>query len=880
MISFFASIGQYGAPRGYIHTCSESPVIMDLVLATLLVAKERVRKGAEKGLDFTYDQIKAVDYSKVHHVKRAYESDVKPLVAELRDSLTKFEQEFHKEVLEMKEIFEGMETDVDEYCYASSKLPCMFNDKCLNCENLETEFFNQKENAENKSLNEILKRFAKLEEYSISLDLSLQHYKEKMICNKSWKKHDASLISKMNSKSYEINDLKAQLQEKSTVVNELKNMLTKLKGKSVNTQCNSLSQKLKDEIVSLEFQDLLEQARALKPSDENLDYAIVMWYLDSGFSKHMTGQCDKLINFVSKFIGTVRFDNDHSAAIMGYRDLQIRNILISRVYYVEGLGHNLFLVVWFCDSDLKVTFRKHTCFVRNLEGVDLLSGSCGYNLYTISLEDMMKSSPIYLLSKASKTKLWLWHRRLSHLNCSTINQLAKEGLVKDNYSRFTWVKFLRTKDETLEVIIKFLKQAQVSLQATSRFIHTDNGTEFVNQTLRSYYEDVGITHQTSVARTPQHNSVVKRKNYLKFLHVFGALCYLTNDGEDLGKLKLKADIGINIGYSPTKKAYRIYNKSTRMIMEMYFKPSPSDVSLTISAATLPQDTTRETSSTTIDQDAPPQSTTPNTEATITQIQDTNVKEPNQENEDAEFDSDNFTNPFAPPETSSPESSTRIIEAIQEEIHEFERLQVWELVPRPSNIMLISLKWIFKVKLDEYSSVLKNKDSICHSQEYDGLSDGRKDSIFKWGTKGRGVCESTRRVYGSRSSELRIQILESSLQIQASSTSLDYKFLKVPEASSLINQKWALESLKKYGLESSDYVETPMVERSKIDEDPQGTQVDSTRYKSMVGSLMYLTASRPDLIFAVYMCARYQAKPIEKQLTAVKHLLGINMSFCT
>ncbi|GKF01308.1 hypothetical protein Tco_0028231 [Tanacetum coccineum] len=101
--------------------------------------------------------------------------------------------------------------------------------------------------------------------------------------------------------------------------------------------------------------------------------------------------------------------------------------------------------------------------------------------------------------------------------------------------------------------------------------------------------------------------------------------------------------------------------------------------------------------------------------------------------------------------------------------------------------------------------------------------------------------------------------------------LDYKFLKVPEASSLINQKWALESLKKYGLESSDYVETPMVERSKIDEDPQGTQVDSTRYKSMVGSLMYLTASRPDLIFVVYMYARYQAKPTEKQLTTVKHV---------
>ncbi|GKD65285.1 hypothetical protein Tco_1307393 [Tanacetum coccineum] len=99
---------------------------------------------------------------------------------------------------------------------------------------------------------------------------------------------------------------------------------------------------------------------------------IVLWYLDSRCSKHMTRHRNKLINFVSKFIRTVLFGNDHFAAIMGYRDLQMGNILISHVYYVEGLGHNLFSVGQFCDSDLEVAFRKHTCFVRNLEGVDLL----------------------------------------------------------------------------------------------------------------------------------------------------------------------------------------------------------------------------------------------------------------------------------------------------------------------------------------------------------------------------------------------------------------------------------------------------------------------------------------------------------------------------
>ncbi|GJR19395.1 integrase, catalytic region, zinc finger, CCHC-type containing protein [Tanacetum coccineum] len=157
---------------------------------------------------------------------------------------------------------------------------------------------------------------------------------------------------------------------------------------------------------------------------------IVLWYLDFGCSKHMTRHRDKLINFVSKFIGMVQYGNDHFAAIKGYKDRQMGSIHISRVYYVEGLGHNLFSVGQFCNSDLEVAFRKHTCFVQNLEGVDLLSGSSGSNLYTISMVEMMKSSPICLLFKAAKTKSWLWHRQLSHLYFCTINQLAKQGLVK------------------------------------------------------------------------------------------------------------------------------------------------------------------------------------------------------------------------------------------------------------------------------------------------------------------------------------------------------------------------------------------------------------------------------------------------------------------
>ncbi|GKB67765.1 retrovirus-related pol polyprotein from transposon TNT 1-94, partial [Tanacetum coccineum] len=168
---------------------------------------------------------------------------------------------------------------------------------------------------------------------------------------------------------------------------------------------------------------------------------------------------------------------------------------------------------------LEVAFRKHTCFVRDLDGVDLIKGSHGTNLYTISVEDMIRSSPICLLSKASKNKSWLWHRRLNHLNFGTLNDLARKDLVRglprlkfEKDHLFTWVKFLRSKDQTPAFVINLLKQLQVGLNKTVRFVRTDNDTEFVNKDLTDYYESVSITHEKTILRTPQQNGVVKRWN--------------------------------------------------------------------------------------------------------------------------------------------------------------------------------------------------------------------------------------------------------------------------------------------------------------------------------------------------------------------------------
>nr|GFA56696.1 integrase, catalytic region, zinc finger, CCHC-type, peptidase aspartic, catalytic [Tanacetum cinerariifolium] len=514
------------------------------------------------------------------------------------------------------------------------------------------------------------------------------------------------------------------------------------------------------------------------------DYSLFTW-VEFLRSKDETSYfIIKFLKMIQKFLGTVKFGNDHVAKIMGYGDYQIGNVIISTVYYVEGLGHNLFSLGQFCDSDLEVAFRQHTCFIRNLDGVDLLTGSRGNNLYTLSLQDMLASSPICLLSKASKTKSWIWHRRLSHLNF-------------------------------------------------------DNGTEFVNQTLRDYYEEVGISHEISVARSPQQNGAVKRRNRtlieaactmliydqallflwveavattcftqnrsiirlrhgktpyellhsklpdLSFFHVFGALCYPTNGSENLGKLQPKADIGIFIGYALSKKAFRIYNRRTRRIVETIhvdFDELTTMASEQRSSGPALNEITHETISSGLvqkssssasyvppsrndwdllfqpmfdellnphpsDQDAPSpcKFLTPTEIQSLVILQD--VGNDNLDIEVAHMGNDPLlgvtileVTSEQSSSTASPQSnvqsnhprthynskwtkdhplnyiigllsrpvSTRLQLHEQEELNKFERLEVWELVPRPDKVMVITLKWIYKVKLDELGGILKNK----------------------------------------------------------------------------------------------------------------------------------------------------------------------------
>ncbi|GKE83996.1 retrovirus-related pol polyprotein from transposon TNT 1-94, partial [Tanacetum coccineum] len=156
---------------------------------------------------------------------------------------------------------------------------------------------------------------------------------------------------------------------------------------------------------------------------------LILFIVDSGCTKRMTGNLMLLCNFVEKYLGTVHFSNDQVALILGYGDLVQGNIMINRVYYDEGLNHNLFSVGHICDADLEVAFWKSTCFIRDLQGNDLLTGNCGSDLYTISIQETTSSTPLCFMAKALPTQAWLWHRRLSHLNFDYINLLLKKDVV-------------------------------------------------------------------------------------------------------------------------------------------------------------------------------------------------------------------------------------------------------------------------------------------------------------------------------------------------------------------------------------------------------------------------------------------------------------------
>nr|GEW88971.1 integrase, catalytic region, zinc finger, CCHC-type, peptidase aspartic, catalytic [Tanacetum cinerariifolium] len=804
--------------------------------------------------------------------KECYLTEFIPFFKTLKEHFEGIQKALTKEIKEMKEIFKELEAEVEQndvnrkyvfYIATNSELTVsrftemhdahtVLQARCLK---LEAELSKLNDKIKKDDHNELVKRFSNLKNASIQgkgnaikkLRMQISQLKETL--------SEADRTLDFTALDFQI----TQLTKKVTVLQEQNELLAN--NREVHLD---YLKHLMESVATL--REIVEEARTERPLDRSLDTACC--------SKHMIEDRSRLRNFIKKFIGTVRFRNDNFGAIMGYGYYAIGDRVISR----------------------------HSCYVRDTDVVELIKGSRGSNLYTISVEDMLKSSPIFLLSKASKNKSWLWHRRLNHLNFGTINDLARKDLVR-GLPRLKFKKDHLCSACQLEKSKKHTHKPKVentNLEVLNTFhmdlcrpmrVQTINGKKYILVTVYDY-SSVGIFHQKSVLRTPQQNDVVKRRNHtlveasrtmliffkaLMFLwaEAVATACYTQTDlsftlvitkshtsCEDLGKLQPITNIGIFVGYAPSRKVYRIYNKRTRRIMETihvqfdklsepmapvqlgtgsmpsfllprhislglvhnsvpaapYVPPTNKDLEITFqpmfdeylkhprverlvcpaTAAPVPVISASTPPSTTIDQDAPsPSHSSPSSELQPPILNQDIAAESTliKDNPFAHADNDPFVNVFAL-EASLVASSGDASSAES----------TYELVPPPDCVMIIALKWIYKVKLDEYGDVLKNK---------------------------------------ARSTDTYLSSEEGSVWLKA-----------VPSG-------------VKFGMDSCDPVDTPMVDRIKLDEDPLGTPVDQTRFCSMVGSLMYLTASKPDLVFAVCMCARYQTSPTKNHLEALK-----------
>nr|GEV00448.1 hypothetical protein [Tanacetum cinerariifolium] len=445
----------------------------------------------------------------------------------------------------------------------------------------------------------------------------------------------------------------------------------------------------------------------------------------------------------------VKFGNDHVEKIMGYGDYQIGNVTISRVYSVEGLGHNLFSVRQFWDSDLEVAFR-----------------------------DMMAFSSICFLSKASKTKSWLWHQSLSHLNFGAINHLARQGLVRG-------LPKLKFEKDHLCYACAMVKSKKKSHKPKSKdtnqeklyLLHMDLCGPMCVESV-----NVGISHETSLARSPQQNGVIERRNHTLIEAAHTMLIY------EQASLFLWAEAVASACYTQNRSFVRLHHGKTpyellhgklpnlsRIIETIHFdfdeltaisseqsssgpalyEMTPATISSGLSllpqapevialiaevVALEPAESTGSPSSTTVNQDAPSPIKCQTTPKTPPPVIPNDVEEDNHDIKVAHMGNDPF---FGMPilkdhpleniiDQLARPVSTRLqlheqalfcyydafltsvepkmykdaltqscwIEAMQEEINEFERLRVCELVPQPDNVMVITLKWIYKVKLDE------------------------------------------------------------------------------------------------------------------------------------------------------------------------------------
>ncbi|GKA73720.1 retrovirus-related pol polyprotein from transposon TNT 1-94 [Tanacetum coccineum] len=820
------------------------------------------------------------------HTKAYFRDEIISFVKALKDLFNSFNQYLVDELSEVQNVFHQMEQAVEQHHLESQTFECL---------QLETEL--QTDFIEKEIYDKLFKSFTTLEKYCISLEVDSQlnqeiFQRDNFVSNQSAPSFD---------QLFELNELKAQSQEKDTVIKKLKERINALRVKPSTSASgsqpsgNTKKDKIRQTPSSTQMNKVEAHPRKVKSSFKNKDCVVqpkgtshVQHSKRNGNSELKCVKCNgcmlsdnhdlcvldfinnvnackesKSVNKSSKSkvwkptgkvittttevplkkLTTLENETSKPVVTLVYsrkprksktifpvsKSTVLKSVSANKKKPSKSWGSKVSDVPSSSLDECRLGMLRYQGFTT-WKDLDTTYSSLGnFVIRTLKLlfvnTPASFSSPIFLLSKASKTKSWLWHRRLSNLNFGAINHLARHGLVRglpklkfkkdhlcsacamgkskkkphkpksedtnqeklyllhmdlcgpmcvasvngkkyilvivDDYSRFTWVKFLRSKDEAPDFIIKFLKMIQVRLQVTVRRIRTDNGTEFVNQTLCEYYEKIGISHETSVARSPQQNGVVERRNRtlieaactmliyakaplflwaeavatacytqnrsiirlrhgktpyellhdkppdLSFFHVFGALCYPTNDSENLDFDELTAMASehsssgpalhemtpatISSGLVPNPPPSTPFVPPSRTDWDILFQPMfdelltpPPSVDLPAPeviaqidevVAPVPAVSTGSPSSTTVDQDAPSPSNSQTTPETQPPIIPNDVEEDNHDIEVAHMGNDPYFGLPIPEIPSDQSSSSDSIHTIVHTINIFRNVLI-------------------------------------------------------------------------------------------------------------------------------------------------------------------------------------------------------------
>ncbi|GJV09897.1 retrovirus-related pol polyprotein from transposon TNT 1-94 [Tanacetum coccineum] len=663
------------------------------------------------------------------------------------------------------------------------------------------------------------------------------------------------------------------------------------------------------------------------------------WIKDSGCSKHMTGNRKLFSSYKAYNGGNVIFGSNLRGKIIGKGTISQDSLIIENVEHVDNLTYNLLSIGQICDNKCKVIFTEHDSEIiknKKVIGKGIRKGG----LYVMKLGNKPEDKICLATLDENST---LWHRRLGHANMQLIQSLASKELVRnlpklkydqhfcdackigkqahvshkaknivsttrclellhmdlfgpsairsyggnrytlvivDDYSRYTWTRFLANKTEAFEEFEIFSKMIQNKLGCSIVSIRTDHGREFDNEVQFGKYCDLnGISHNFSAPRTPQSNGVVERKNRtlqemsrtmlneqsipqkfwcnavdtstyiinrvsirrilgktpyellrgrkpnLNYFRVFGSKCFILNTRDYLTKFDPKSYEGVFLGYSQNSKAYIILNKQTMKVEE----------SLNV----------------TFDETPPPPKTPPLEDDELVEeeaIEVSKTKPIGNDLEDISLENNQMANIK---ESKSHPLENVIVLRLKKALYGLKQApKAWY-----DRLKAFLIKHDYTMGMVDNTLFTKKKDpNLIIVQIY------VDDIIF--GSTCQEMCDDFAKIMHDEFEMSMMGELNFFLGLQ----------IKQLEDGIFFNQsKYIKEMLKKFRLEDSKPMKTPISTETKLTKDVEGESVDNTKYRGMIGSLLYLTASRPDIMFSVCLCARFQEDPKTSHLEAVKRI---------